>query len=139
MSIIFSYTLLHSTTLFCTQLHFLHWLIDITNQNAEIVARMLLSREHYDVITFLICIVQNGQKEKRHYSVFWKAFQTSISCFSCMPYTLKWGKCHLSKMISPHVRITPRFYLFVTTRYTTDVYIMMFSFWCRHCDNIRKH
>ena len=84
--------------------------MSLTNQNAEIVACMLLSLMHYDVTTFLICIVQNGHKEKRHYSVFSKAFQIqiNINCFSCMPYTLKRGKYHLSKMISPHVRITPR-------------------------------
>ena len=33
----------------------------------------------------------------------------------------------LSNMISSHVRISYRFYLFVTTRYTTDFYIIKCS------------
>ena len=52
----------------------------------------IFSCKQYDVITDLICIIEKSlslkwkeifQKEKRHSSVFWKAFQISGKYFSC--------------------------------------------------------
>ena len=73
----------------------------------------IFSCKQYDVITDLICIIEKRQslkrktifqKEKRHSSVFWNAFQTSRKCFSCHRHFK--GKKGMNSLPFSHVVIS---------------------------------
>ena len=77
----------------------------------------IFSCKQYDVITYLICITSISlkrkkifQKEKRHSSVFWKAFQISRKYFSChrhfkKPWQRQWGQHRLKNELIFYLRI----------------------------------